>query len=341
MEMNNSKPLITTIIPTYRRPELLRRAIKSVLNQTYPYFQVCVYDNASGDETAEVVAEFTKMDSRIKYHCHPENIGALANFNYGMERVETPFFSFLSDDDILLPDFYEKVLIGFEKYPEAIFSAVGCIFIDHRGKASITEWEPGFYQPPDGLIAMLKNGHPTWTGIVFRKEVIEKVGILDPMIVNMDLDYELRVVAHCPFVISMEPGAVFVSYYSHKKADVAFSSWLKIINKLITDKQIPSNIRVYAEQLLIKRVKRRILLVSFNSITHKDYERILNISKIFNKHHRFNGVIFFISNAARFCRLFPVARYFFVFVLCFFAFVYHLPVLLNKFLKFFRSVRRL
>jgi glycosyltransferase involved in cell wall biosynthesis len=96
-----SKPLITTIIPTYRRPKLLRRAIKSVLNQTYPHFQVCVYDNASWDETADVVAEIAKKDARVKYHCHAENIGAIRNFNYGMVHVNTPFFSFLSDDDIL------------------------------------------------------------------------------------------------------------------------------------------------------------------------------------------------------------------------------------------------
>lgn len=53
----SQKPMITTIIPTYRRPRLLRRAIRSVLNQTYPHFQVCVYDNASGDETATIVAD--------------------------------------------------------------------------------------------------------------------------------------------------------------------------------------------------------------------------------------------------------------------------------------------
>ncbi len=72
-----AKPLITTIIPTYRRPKLLRRAIKSVLNQTYPHFQVCVYDNASGDETALVVDEIAKADPRVKYYCHSENIGSV------------------------------------------------------------------------------------------------------------------------------------------------------------------------------------------------------------------------------------------------------------------------
>jgi len=41
------KPLIITIIPTYRRLKRLRRIIRSVLNQTYAHFQVCIYDNAS------------------------------------------------------------------------------------------------------------------------------------------------------------------------------------------------------------------------------------------------------------------------------------------------------
>src|ERR1700674_1455488 len=105
-------PLITTIIPTYRRPKFLRRAIRSVLNQSFMNFQVCVYDNASGDETPSVVDDIARSDRRVKYHCHPENIGAIRNFLYGMERVETPFFSFLSDDDFLLPDFYETALQG-------------------------------------------------------------------------------------------------------------------------------------------------------------------------------------------------------------------------------------
>jgi len=70
-----TKPLITTIIPTYQRPKLLRRAIKSGLNQNYPHFQVCVYDNASGDETETVVREFTAKDSRIQYFRQEKNKG--------------------------------------------------------------------------------------------------------------------------------------------------------------------------------------------------------------------------------------------------------------------------
>ena len=74
-----TKPLITTIIPTYQRPKLLRRAIKSVLNQTYPHFQVCVYDNASGDETEAIVQEFIAKDSRIQYFRQEKNWGGAFN----------------------------------------------------------------------------------------------------------------------------------------------------------------------------------------------------------------------------------------------------------------------
>jgi glycosyltransferase involved in cell wall biosynthesis len=58
--VSDSEPSVTTIIATYHRPKLLRRAIKSVLAQTYPHFQVFVYHNASGDETATVMRKLAK-----------------------------------------------------------------------------------------------------------------------------------------------------------------------------------------------------------------------------------------------------------------------------------------
>ena len=77
--------MISTIITTYRRPLLLKRAINSVLKQTYPHFQVYVYDNASGDETEKIAHDLMKKDSRVKYHRHPENIGMMANYQYALD----------------------------------------------------------------------------------------------------------------------------------------------------------------------------------------------------------------------------------------------------------------
>ncbi|MCX6722131.1 MAG: glycosyltransferase family A protein, partial [Candidatus Staskawiczbacteria bacterium] len=133
------KPLSTTVIPTYRRPQLLKRAILSVLDQTYQNFQIFVCDNASGDETAQVVAEIAKKDSRVKYYCQEKNIGYPKNFVFGMKLINTPFFSFLSDDDMLLPNFYQTTMEGFNKYPEAMFSTTGLVSVDEKKNRYIAE----------------------------------------------------------------------------------------------------------------------------------------------------------------------------------------------------------
>lgn len=265
-------PLVTTIIPTYRRPQLLKRAIKSVLQQTYPNIQVCIYDNASGDETASVVAEIAKIDSRIKYYCHTENIGAGNNFLYGLEHVNTPFFSFLSDDDILLPTFYEIALNGFNNHPDAMFSATDVLHL-YSGrvmkKTPLRKWTSGFYKPPHGLAAILENGYSEWTGILFKREVTEKIGFIDQEVGSAsDLDFILRIASHCPFVVTKHLGAVFDDSVSQVRSlsDTAWLGWLKMIHHITEDKSIPIDIRDYAEGSLISIFKKNLSITGMGYI---------------------------------------------------------------------------
>jgi len=209
-------PQITTVIPTYRRPSLVRRAVLSVLGQTYPDLVVHVYDNASGDETANVVNELARQDPRVKYHCHRENLGAHENFNFGMSHVDTPFFSLLSDDDALLPRFYESAMAAFERYGEAgIFAGVTLRsdFAGHVLDVPMARWAEGLYRPPTGLMEILRKEHPDWTGVVFRKDVCQTVGLLDSETgVASDYDFELRATARFALVVSAQPCAVLFSH---------------------------------------------------------------------------------------------------------------------------------
>jgi glycosyltransferase involved in cell wall biosynthesis len=255
--------LITTIIPTYRRPRLLGRAIRSVLAQTYPYFQVFVFDNASGDDTSEVVAEYVASDSRVKYFCRPENIGPFKNFAEALEHVETPFFSFLSDDDVLLPDMYQVALAGICEFPEAMISAAVTIFVDEQGRvldAPTSSWRPGLYTPPEGMLAMLQDGHLHWTGMLFRREVLEKVGNLDEEVGNpFDLDFELRIAAHFPIVVSLKPVGILVVHSASQSESGVFEEkypgWLKMIHKITRDEAVPYHARRQAADMLNERFK--------------------------------------------------------------------------------------
>jgi glycosyltransferase involved in cell wall biosynthesis len=215
------EPIVTTLIPTFRRPDLLRRAIESALNQTFRDLRVCVYDNASGDATANVVRRLCETDSRVTYFCHPTNIGALANFQYALAGVKTKYFSFLSDDDYLLPSFYERAVRQLESCCAAEFYAANVL---HKGprnrllKLSLSNWQSGIFMPPSGLEAIAERGHSEWTGIVFRtKGALLDGSLREDLGVYTDVEFTLRRAAIADYIVDTEPGAVFATDAAGRK----------------------------------------------------------------------------------------------------------------------------
>lgn len=114
--------LVSVIIPTYNRADLLREAIESVLNQTYENFELLVLDNCSPDHTSDVVASF--RDHRIKYLRHQCNIGSTGNYTYGLNLAKGKYVSFLPDDDRYIDKFLSNRMACFETNQEiaAVFS---------------------------------------------------------------------------------------------------------------------------------------------------------------------------------------------------------------------------
>jgi len=205
---------ITTIIPTYRRPRLLQRAVRSVLGQTYADFEVFIFDNASDDNTAAVARELARHDARVKYHCHSQNIGLIRNFAYGMKQVTSPFFNLLSDDDILLPGFFETAIRSFASNPEAMLFVGGLIETDlcgHILNVPFRGWPIGLNQPPGLFFNMLSFGPNTWTSMLWRKELLSALDGLDEEVgLPTDLDFELRALSHYPALVDDQPCAIFV-----------------------------------------------------------------------------------------------------------------------------------
>jgi glycosyltransferase involved in cell wall biosynthesis len=110
----------------------VQKSHSKCVNQTYPNYQVCIYDNASGDQTASVVKKLITSGANIRYHRHLTNIGMLENFQYGLKRVDT-LFLFLSNDDSILPGFFEEALEGLKSIPTQNFHQVW-LFTPTRGK---------------------------------------------------------------------------------------------------------------------------------------------------------------------------------------------------------------
>jgi glycosyltransferase involved in cell wall biosynthesis len=231
-------PKITTIIPTFRRPRLLRRAIRSVLAQNYEGFRVCIYDNASGDETAAVVTQFAREDPRIDYHCHASNIGAWNNFKYGIDQVGTPYFNLLSDDDALLPGFFEAAIGALESQTEAgLFAGATVRFGEGFVATPVVRWPERFFPPPLGFLEILRRDFPDWNAILFRQSALERVGGIDVSFEHaIDLDFICRYTVNSGMIVRPVPYAVLTLGHDHLSKQLYSPAthaghWLRILNR--------------------------------------------------------------------------------------------------------------
>jgi hypothetical protein len=203
-------PLITTIIPTFRRPKLLKRAIESVLAQSFKNLKIYVYDNASGDGTEDVVAEYIRHDDRVFYYKNSENIGGINNMIQGVEAVTTSFYSVLNDDDFLLPYFYENALQAFDKYPEAGFVCAKTITVDLIKKKlqfRNGDWLHGIYQPSSEIASKMYISHFCQTGVLLRTSMRQLIGPFEKS--GDDRLYLVMAAASSPFVVLTDYGAVY------------------------------------------------------------------------------------------------------------------------------------
>lgn len=128
MGLSQKKPLVSVVIPTYRRSDMLPRAIASVLNQTYQNIQVVVVDDNNPDteyrNNTEHLMEQYSYEIRVKYIKHCKNMNGSVARNTGIDNSDGDIVAFLDDDDFYYPEKIEKQVSYLLSHPE--FHAVYC-----------------------------------------------------------------------------------------------------------------------------------------------------------------------------------------------------------------------
>lgn len=104
-------PKVSVIIAAYNRAHLIGRALRTVLEQTYNDFEVIIVDDASTDNTENVIKSFD--DARIKYIRHDKNKGAAAAWNTGIRASKGEYIAFQDSDDEWAEDKLEKQMNAF------------------------------------------------------------------------------------------------------------------------------------------------------------------------------------------------------------------------------------
>ena len=166
--------LISVIIPCYNREKLIKRAIKSLQDQTYSNIEIFVVDDCSTDNSVQVIKKQMETDSRIKLLENQTNSGANYSRNQGIRAAKGSYLSFLDSDDEWTPETLELLYKKITNCPEkvgAVYSGMlkilgeekQKIYPKHRGevfKKLMTEGTIGTYP-------------------LIKREVFEKVGLFD------------------------------------------------------------------------------------------------------------------------------------------------------------------
>lgn len=146
--MKNHEPLVSVIIPTYKRAALVPRAIESVRRQTYRNIEILVVDDGSPDNTTSVVQAIP--DSRIRYLRHETNKGLPAARNTGIRAAIGEFIAFLDDDDEWREEKLEKQLKAIKNYDAVLCIGLANGYplrIHKRPEITLNDLKKGSFDP--------------------------------------------------------------------------------------------------------------------------------------------------------------------------------------------------
>lgn len=211
--MNNN--LISVIIPTYKRyPDMVKRALNSVINQSYQNIEVIIVDDSPEDFEGRTAVEnmiLSLNDNRIRYIKHSSNMGACAARNTGIKESKGEYLAFLDDDDEWLESKLEKQIAMM------MDSSIGLVYCKRKIINDTTKVEKiDKVKRYAGRVfdkLMVENFIGSTSFVLVRRKCFEDCGLFD---INMksaqDAEMWLRIAKKYEIVYVNEP---LVIYHIH------------------------------------------------------------------------------------------------------------------------------
>ena len=176
--------MVSVIIPTFNRAYVLRRAVESVLSQSYREYEIIIVDDGSTDDTARVLGHFKK---RVRAFYSPHS-GVSKARNTGIEKAEGEWISFLDSDDYWFSEKLEKQMSYLKNNPQYRVCHTDEIWIKNgkrinQGKKH--KKNEGWFFSPSLRLCLISP-----STVVIHREVFDKIGKFDENFEFVE-DYEL------------------------------------------------------------------------------------------------------------------------------------------------------
>lgn len=212
--MSKGAPLVSIVLPTYKRARVLPHAIRSVLAQTYSNWELVVVDDNSPDDTAQVVAGFT--DPSIRYVRNEPNLKLPRALNRGFSLARGDYLTWTSDDNLYAPRAVEAMVGRLQQGDCDLVYADYCLFSqdDDAGRPLDAQVD----RLPDTV--QLEKGNHMGACFLYTRRLYEAVGDYDPeLFLVEDYDFFIRASKQFRFAHIAEP-----LYYFRRDDDTLYLS---------------------------------------------------------------------------------------------------------------------
>lgn len=193
-------PIVSVIIPTYNRPEMLDKALKSILTQSWRSFEIHVVNDAGGD-VSKIIADNNRNDL-ISYIQNERHRGRSASRNTALRMARGKYITYLDDDDVYYPNHLETLVLSLEssKYKVAYSDAHRIHQVKKNG-AYIEIGRDIPYSFDFDASALLKTNYIPILSVMHERSCLEAVGLFDENLeVLEDWDLWIRLSQKYPFV---------------------------------------------------------------------------------------------------------------------------------------------
>jgi glycosyltransferase involved in cell wall biosynthesis len=183
-------PLVSVIVPTFNRPEMLKETLKSILDQIYQDFEIIVV-NDGGQDVSRLLDDF--KDSRIKYIMHAKNKGLAAARNTGIRNASGQYIALLDDDDIFYPEHLQTAVDMLRKEVPVIYTDAVRATYDRCGDSyKLIKKHVPYSIDFDRNKLLVGNLSPV-NCFVFGKSLALKAGLFDETLSTLeDWDFWIR-----------------------------------------------------------------------------------------------------------------------------------------------------
>lgn len=176
-------PKLSVIVPVYNTSKYLKECLDSLVNQSLKDIEIIAIDDASTDDSLEILEYYAAKYPQIKVYCNKENYGQSITRNLGLELAKGEYIGFVDSDDIIEPIMYETMYNGAKEnnFPDVV--STGIKFLDPESKIETSQdnksrWSGNLINTADNPYQVFWES-PSCCNKIFKRELIGNYRFLE------------------------------------------------------------------------------------------------------------------------------------------------------------------